>query len=205
MTGRCEDHDGDGRYATLLLTPRLRTSMDRVQFRFTQTENDLVAYNLLFIGQSTTHRRGLWIARLTLPAFAIIIAAYTLLLRPERLTETIIFSVLAVVWFLVLPSWRQANIRKLVTRLMHERSNAPILGEHVVTVDDQSIRCEYPAGTSEIRWASIIDLRENDRLLLLYMSSIHVLIFPKDRIDTAIIDQLRARARQVMGQPPAAG
>ncbi|MBA3699484.1 MAG: hypothetical protein H0W78_11605 [Planctomycetes bacterium] len=183
--------------------PPADQTRERVTFRFTQTEDDLVAYNLLFLGHSPTHQRGIWFGRLILPAAAIVIAAYTLLLRPERLPGTVFISILAILWFVFWPAFRRSNVSKVIKRLMRERSNAPILGEHVVTIDDQTIHCVYPAGTSEVRWSCIIDLREDDRLLLLYMSSIHVLNFPKDRIDAAIISRLREQARQMIAQQPA--
>ena len=186
-------------------SPSADQSRERITFCFTQTEADLVAYNLLFVGNSRTHQRGLWLVRLMLPGLAIAIAAYTLLLRPERLPGTVLLSILAILWFLFWPAFRRSNISNLVKRLMRERSNAPILGEHVVTVDDHTIHIVYPAGTSEIRWACIVDLREDERLLLLYMSSIHVLIFPKDRIDAAILNRLKEQARQAIAQQPAAG
>lgn len=168
--------------------------MERLQFRFTQTEDDLIAYNLLFLGHSTTHQRGLWISRLFLPGIAICLAAYTLLVRPERLPGTLVVSALALVWFLWWPAFRRSNVLTLIRRMVRERSNAAILGEHVVTIDDQTIRCEYPGGTSEVRWASIIEVREDERLLLLYLSAIHTLLFPKDRVPAEILDQIRGRA-----------
>lgn len=174
--------------------------MEPVQFRFQQTEADLIAYNLLFLGHSTTYRRGTWISRLILPAIAMIISTHTLLVRPQGLPAAIVISVLAIIWFLVWPSYRNHLVMRQVTRMVRERSNAGILGEHDVTVDDHTICCDYPAGASDIRWSHIIDLREDDRLLLLYTSSLHALIFPKDRIAAAIIDRLRAQAQQVIGQ-----
>jgi YcxB-like protein len=173
-----------------------------VTFRFIQSEADLVAYNLLFLGQSRTHQRAIWLGRLILPGFAIAIAAYTLLLRPERLPGTVLLSILAILWFLFWPTYRRSSVAKVIKRLMQERSNASILGEHVVTIDDRTIHCVYPAGTSEVRWANIVDLREDERLLLLYISSIHVLIFPKDRVDSAILSRLKEQARQAMAQQP---
>lgn len=186
-------------------SPSTDQTRERITFRFNQTEDDLVAYNLLFLGHSRTHQRGIWFGRLILPATALAIVAYTLLLRPERLPGAVFLSVVAILWFLFWPAFRRSNVTGLIKRLMQERSNAPILGEHVVTIDDQTIHCVYPAGTSEVRWACIVDLREDDRLLLLYISSIHALIFPKDRVDGAIIDRLKEQARQAIAQRQAAG
>ncbi len=188
-----------------LSDPPADQARERVTFRFTQTEDDLVAYNLLFLGHSRTHQRGIWFGRLILPAIAIAIAAYTLLLRPERLPGTVLISVLAILWFLFWPAYRRSNVSSLIKRLMQERSNASILGEHVVTIDDHTIHCVYPAGTSDVRWNCIVDLREDERLLLLYISSIHVLIFPKDRVDAAILRRLKEQARQEIAQLPATG
>lgn len=177
----------------------------RVTFRFVQTEDDLVAYNLLFLGHSATHRRGIWLGRVLLPGVLIAIAAYTFLLRPERLPGTVFLSLLAILWFLFWPAFRRSNVSNVIKRLVRERPNAPILGEHVVTVDADTIACVYPAGTSEVRWSCIIDLQEDERLLLLYLSSIHVLIFPKDRIEATIIERLKAQARQAIARRAAGG
>jgi len=184
--------------------PPADQARERVTFRFTQTEDDLVAYNLLFLGHSRTHQRGIWLGRLILPFAAIVIAAYTLLLRPERLPGAVLISILAILWFVFWPAFRRSNVATLIKRLMRERSNAPILGEHVVTVDEHTIHCVYPAGTSEVRWSCIVDFKEDERLLLLYISSIHVLIFPRDRIDAAILSRLKEQARQAIAQQPAA-
>ena len=179
--------------------------METLRFRFEQREDDLIAYNLLFMSNSTSQRRGFWLARLTLPAVAILLAAYTLLVRPERLGGTLVISVLAVAWFLWWPSFRRASAAGLVRRLVRERSNAAYLGEHTVTIDDETIRCEYPGGRSEVRWSGIVDRLEDDRLLLLYQSSFPVLLFPKDRIEPAVIDAIRQRAQQEIAKAKPAG
>jgi hypothetical protein len=177
--------------------------MEKLQFRFSQTEDDLIAYNLLFLGNSTTHQRGLRISRLILPGIALCLAAYTMLVRPERLPGTLVISVLAIAWFLWWPAFRQSNALNTIRRMVRERSNEAILGEHVVTIDDQNIRCEYPGGVSEVRWSSIIEVREDERVLLLYLSSIHTLLFPKDRVPAEILDQIRSRAaQQVVARKP---
>jgi hypothetical protein len=176
-----------------------------LEFSFELSLDDMAAYQRMAVLRSSTYRRSVWANRLMMPVIAVVVLAYAVVANARYLPFAGLMAVMALIWFALLPSWQHRRLRRVIDRLLSEKGNGGILGTHTVRVTDHEIICEHPSGRTNTTWSSIIDSAEDERLLLLYTSSVSALVFPKAAIEASIIGALRVRAASVItnGSPPA--
>lgn len=118
--------------------------------------------------------------------YAAVAALYIFTNHSRQLTiDLVIFVVIAVAYFLMVPWLIKRSIRKRVHNILLEPENHHILEAAEVILSDTGIIDKDPASESKYDWEAIVKKAETTGSYYLYTSSHHAIVIPKRTISTA--------------------
>lgn len=172
---------------------------DNTYITFTNTIDDMVAFNMHHIAHSPAARSIRFWSTWGLALIAIAIGGVLSLLRMS--VWPVVFILLWSTFYLafVIPYHRWA-IRRRVGKLVREGKNRGFLCEHTLRLTDEGIHSISELSESRLLWLGIERIAENDDYLFIYVGSANGAVVPKGRIDAgdlqAFTDELRRRVDQ---------
>jgi hypothetical protein len=87
------------------------------------------------------------------------------------------------------PKYFERHVRKQTRRLIDERSNEGMIGPHTMDLDETGMRDVNEFGETQVSWAGIKEVVEEDDYVYLYNSSVSAYILPKRGQDMAEMRQ----------------
>jgi hypothetical protein len=151
-----------------------------MELEYELTEDDYIAFNLYYVKHSKTVKQSLFMQRFLPPIIFLIFPFVLFWVTGEFLMVLLIsFVLFSVVWIIFYPRYFYGYIKRNVSKLLNEGSNANILGRHVfISTEDGFVeknRAEQRSG----RWSSIERVEENDYYYFLFFSTMNAYIVPK--------------------------
>ncbi len=143
-------------------------------------DEDIVNFNLYHHRHSKASRRTRTIARWAVFALFVAIGAVLFVVATARwnLTLGIAFTAGGFVCAAIYNGVYYATLRKQVTKLLSEDSNAGMTGRQVVTVTGNTVTVTTDHGTTEYAPGFTTRMVQTDRYLYYYISSIMAIVIP---------------------------
>ena len=95
------------------------------------------------------------------------------------LIDFTIFAIIALVYFLLVPSLIKRSIRKRVRDILSQPENEHVLDEAEVVLMDTGILDKDKASESRYSWEAIVKKAETASSFYLYTNSYHAIVIPK--------------------------
>lgn len=94
-------------------------------------------------------------------------------------TDLIVFGVIAVIYFLMVPYLIKRSIRKRMRELLEKPENSQILEASEVVLSDTGIIDKNMTSESTFTWEAIVKKAETPQSYYLYTNSLHGIVIPK--------------------------
>src|SRR6266700_1865183 len=101
------------------------------------------------------------------------------------LVNFIIFGVIALIYFLLVPTLIRMSVHKRVRDILAEPDNKHILDEAEITLTDTGITDKDNASESKYSWEAIVRKAETPACYYLYTNSYHAIVIPKRAVSNA--------------------
>jgi|GEM_PF-3777545 len=154
------------------------------RFEYCLTEEDLLKFQLYYASVSPAFRRQRVKQRYVVPAIYIFIAL--LFLNRGRDVTAIAFSVLAVVWFLVLPAWMRWHYRRHFRKHLAETSEGFTREPIVLQTTADGIYSASFLGESTFRYEAVGDIVDHEGYTYVFIGKGNAIILPHDRIEDEV-------------------
>ena len=97
----------------------------------------------------------------------------------EVVADIIIFSIIAVIYFLMVPFFIKKSVRRRVKDILQQPENAHILDESEVMLIDTGIVDKDALSETRYSWDAIVKKEETQNAYYLYTNSYHAIVIPK--------------------------
>ena len=165
---------------------------------FTNTIDDIVAFNMYHLAHSPTARRiKFW------STWGIVLVVLGIAAVLSLLGESFAPLIFAAIWMLfVLPialsyKW---TVRRRVVKLIREGKNKGVLGAHTLRIDEDGLHETSEVSEGKTLWSGIERIGEDEEYLFVYVQAMMAHVIPRNRIDAgdlqAFTDELRRRVGQ---------
>ncbi len=172
---------------------------ERICITFTNTIEDMIAFNVYHFATSPTLRRTkfwhTWGFIMVFSALGGLLSIINRSLGPLifGVVWSSLFALLAVFWY------RRA-IPRQVRKLYSEGKNKGVLGPHTLRIDEDGLHETSEVSEGKTLWSGIERIGEDDDYLFVYVQAMMAHVIPKHRIDAgdlqALTDELRRRVGQ---------
>lgn len=158
--------------------------------RYHLTEEEFFDYNF-YTAWASPDKKG-YRLRYYLRVFllyGIIAAAYVFLIHSNQLViDAVIFGIIAIVYFLLVPSLIKRSIRRQVNNMLLKPENQHVLEAAEVVLSDTGIIDKDSTSENRYNWEAIVRKAETNAAWYLYTNSHHAILIPK-RIVTLPADK----------------
>lgn len=158
-----------------------------LSFKFHLTEEEYFDYNYYTVW-SAPHKKGYRI-RYYLRVFAlysIIAILYIFTNHSYRIEiDLIIFAVIAVIYFLLVPWLIKQSIKRKTRQILAEPENQHVLGQSDIVLTETGILDKDNVSQTQYDWDAIVRKVETSHYYYLYTNSHHAIVIPKRVIKTA--------------------
>ena len=103
----------------------------------------------------------------------------------QILIDFSIFSIIGLVYFLLIPYLIRRSIRRRVKGMLAAKENEHILQESQVILDDTGIYDKDNVSESRYEWEAIVRKSETETTFYLYTNSYHAIVIPKRALKSA--------------------
>lgn len=167
---------------------------------FTNTIEDMVAFNMYHIAHSPAARSIRFWSTWGIALIAIVLGGVLSLVRTSALP--FIYTLLWAAFYLafVIPYHRWA-IRRRVGKLVREGKNRGFLCEHTLRLADEGIQATSEVAETKLLWPGIERVAEDDDYLFVYTGAATGAVIPKNRIDAGDLAAFTEELRRHVGQP----
>ena len=158
--------------------------MTAIQYEL--TADDFVEFNHFHHKHSPELRRRLLVSRIVIPLFMISALLLTPLLV-QRNDRGYLDSLTQLRWFFAVPpvlffyapfAWKRRQAR-LIRRMLNEGSTRSLLGNCLLTLNDDSISVQRPSSLSTYGWEATDQIRVTSEYCFIYVTSISAIILPR--------------------------
>ena len=157
-----------------------------MEFNYEVTEEDYIKFNIYHGKNSPSQRKILFILRYIFPIIMapVIYFVGLSLTKESKIYWGIIALAYVIVWVITYPKQREFMMKKQIKKLLSEGSNALCFGSKKIIIDDKSINIINDELSSEtIAKKNIIDVKVNEDMILIYVSSFMAHIVPRRCLD----------------------
>lgn len=136
----------------------------------------MINFNMYHIKNSPDMRKRIIFSKFVVPfflAFALFINFYD-----EFLITFIIWFLLSLTWYLLMPAFHRFIIKKRVKRLYKQEENKRILTKHRITLEEQFLLEESEFGSSQTNWNSVGKIDKDDNYIYIYLSTLSAFVIP---------------------------
>ena len=125
--------------------------------------------------------------------YFLVAAVYILTNHTSQIAiDFIIFSIIGLVYFLLIPYLIRRSIRRRVKGMLAAKENEHILQESQLILDDTGIYDKDNVSESRYDWEAIVRKSETETTFYLYTNSYHAIVIPKRALkSTAELTSLR--------------
>jgi len=106
------------------------------------------------------------------------------------------FALFAVIWFVFYPRWFDRKLIRRSTQFLNEGNNDSLFGTREIELLPDRIHVVSPAGETTYRASAVKKIVETPDALLLYISSLQALVFPRKKLSESEYDQVKTLAEQ---------
>lgn len=155
--------------------------------KYQLTEEEYFDYNY-YTAWSSPEKKGYRI-RYYLRVFVLYAAVAVLFIvgsnSRQKITDFIIFGIIALVYFLLVPWLIKKSIGRRVKDILRQPENQHVLGEAEIILMDNGIIDKDEASESKYNWDAIVRKAETPFCYYLYTNSHHAIVIPKRAIRNA--------------------
>jgi hypothetical protein len=157
-----------------------------LNLKYHLTEEEYFDYNY-YTAWAAPEKRNyrLWYYLRVFILYAAVAGLYIFSRRSEQIfIDLIIFSVIALVYFLMVPFLIKRSILRRVRGILSKPENQHVLDEAEVNLSDAGIVDKDTATESRYSWEAIVKKAETPACFYLYTSSYHAIVIPRRVIVT---------------------
>ncbi|OQP68537.1 YcxB family protein [Niastella populi] len=157
-----------------------------LSLKYHLTEEEYFDYNY-YTAWAAPEKRNyrLWYYLRVFILYAGVAGLYIFSRRSEQIfIDLIIFSVIALVYFLMVPWLIKRSILRRVRSILSKPENQHVLDEAEVMLSDSGIVDKDTATESKYSWEAIVKKAETPACYYLYTSSYHAIVIPRRVIAT---------------------
>jgi len=152
-----------------------------LSFKFNLTEEEYFEYNY-YTTWAASHKKAYRI-RYYVRVFAlyiIIAGLYIFTNHSHRIEiDLIIFSIIGIVYFLLVPMLIKKSIRQRTKQIIAEPENQHVLNESEIILTESGILDQDNISQSRYDWDAIVKKSETLKCYYLYTNSYHAIVIPK--------------------------
>lgn len=149
---------------------------------FERTQADFIEFNSFHIAHSPTIRKQLLLTRIALAVAALVLISLLGQLNENHSTsgDYILGGIIGLVLFFGYPEIYRLSVVNNAKKMWNEGNNTSLLGRHEMFLSPDGIFYKTRAGDSNMSWASIDKMLQNDKYIFIYIGAINALVVPKD-------------------------
>jgi YcxB-like protein len=169
-----------------------------MKLKFQLTEEDLIAFQIFFVGRSNIFRRTRLKHRLRVPIVYTILAI--ILACQNKFWPAAFFVLVGSVWFIKSPAANARHSENMNRTFVLENIGDSLSEPEELEFLPDGIRQKNYFGESLYRYASIDRIAENGIYTYLFLGKMRALILPSDRIPAEQIESVVKLVRQKLPQ-----
>lgn len=144
------------------------------------TEEAYLTFNLYHVKYSKTIRKSLFLQRVLVPIFYLVVAVMLSFVLDVPLVFLVIpFLILGIIWAIFYPHYFYWHIRRSAKKLLREGQNKGVLGKHTMIFTEEGLREVNETGEETVSWTGIENIGEDAANFYLYNSGLTAFIVPK--------------------------
>jgi len=146
------------------------TKEDLLEFYVFHTQND---------NRAIKAKKGIGIY---LPIILFVLATLQLIAPNPNYFIVIMFYILGLLYILMAKRMSGKGLEKRIKPMFDKYDNSGIIGNHIITLSDESIIDEDQFSIFTLKWNGIKGIEENEKFYFLYVNSFSAIIIPKEAI-----------------------
>ncbi|MBO0993964.1 YcxB family protein [Bacillus sp. SD088] len=151
-----------------------------MEITYSLTEEEYLKFNLFHVKNSNTVKRALNIQRFLFPVLFIVFSYFFSKVTDMPFLGIFIpFLLISILWVIFYPKYFYRFIIRNTKKLIRERENEGLLGEHRMTLLEEGLVDITPNKETKVTWSGIQGLKEDEQAIYLYNSSVSAYILPK--------------------------
>lgn len=153
---------------------------------FSLTREEYFEYNYFTAWSAPSRRRyRLWYYGRVFLLYSAVAGIYIVGNHSHNLyVDVSIFSLIALIYFSLVPSLVKRSIRRRVQQILEQPENSHILGESEIVLSDQGISDKDSESESRYSWEAVVRKEETPLSYFLYTNSYHAIVIPKRTLKT---------------------
>ncbi|MDO5708116.1 MAG: YcxB family protein [Andreesenia angusta] len=150
---------------------------------FVLTKEDYIDFNLYFYNNSPQLIRKRNIQRFIFPVVYLLIPVFLNNFNKVPYKQTLpIFIIAAIAWLIIYPKLSIYGVEKNVKRIVEksEKGENSLTGDYTIETKEDGLLISKENGNVDIKWNQIIDLKEDDKRIYIFMSPMVAYIVKKE-------------------------
>ena len=151
-----------------------------MEITYNLTEEDFLHFNMFHLKHSKSAIQSLNVQRFLTPVFFILMAFLLSKFGNIPFLELfIVFSITSILWIIFYPWYFYNTVTRRMKKMFKEGKNVGLLGEHVLSLNEEGLVESSANGQIKVNWSGITDFKEDEQYFYLYNSSVSAYIIPK--------------------------
>ncbi|WML55923.1 YcxB family protein [Neobacillus sp. PS2-9] len=151
-----------------------------MEITYNLTEEDFLHFNMFHLKHSKSAIQSLNVQRFLTPVFFILMAFLLSEFGNIPFLELfIVFLITSILWIIFYPWYFYNTVTRRMKKMFKEGKNVGLLGEHVLTLNEEGLVESSANGQIKVNWSGITDYKEDEQYFYLYNSSVSAYIIPK--------------------------
>lgn len=173
---------------------------DNTAITFTNTLDDIIAFNMYHVRTSRVTRRmrfwATWGITVVLLGLALVLS-----LLSGSISSLIWMGAWAIFYLSYSLSTYNRRIRKATRRMYEEGKNKGVLGKHTIRIDEDGLHETSEVSEGKTLWSGIERIGEDENYLFVYVQAMMAHVIPKHRIDAGDLASFTEELRRHVSQP----
>jgi hypothetical protein len=154
-----------------------------LQYQLSEAEFFDYHYHTTWASASRRRYRRWYYARIFI-LYTLVAAAYIIVNHSHNLIVDIaIFSIIALLYFSMVPYLVKKSIRRRVDQMLREEENKHLLETAGVEISDEGILYTDSESETKYKWEAIVKMDQSALSYFLHTNSYHAIVIPKKLLD----------------------
>lgn len=165
----------------------------KMTLHYTMTQEDYIEYNLFHLENSKQQKHTNRLLRFGLSIFGGIFVYFggQWFTQGARLYWTVVAIIFMTGWYLYFPQFMKKTQIKSFKKLLKEGDNSALFGKRELVVHKDYLELKDATTTSILNSKNLLEWKETENLIILYVSSITAHVIPKRDLSGSEYESIR--------------
>lgn len=162
----------------------MKAKVHKMKINFDFSTEDWLALQDHYLSNSKTFKLYKIMATVAGPIIFLLVILFQLINGKPDYLLAILLGIASIGWVMLYPRiFKSTNIKRS-RKIFEEGDNSNLIGPHEIVLNEGEISYKDPGSKSTIRWDSIIKYSEDEKHIILFITSLSAIVIPKEKAIT---------------------